>query len=388
MSTTNRRTKSNSSARSGVRGSPLPVRLVIVPTTSSIYQRDLARYRALSRRDPNADAWFVYAVTTTGVYCRPSCGARLPRPENTRYFANAAEAAKAGFRPCKRCRPEQPNTLQAERVRTARKLIEADATPVALSDLASRLGTSKYHLHRQFKKATGMTPRQYAAALRLERARRGLFEGEPVTEALYAAGYGSSGRFYAESGALGMPASSLARKGRGETIRSLVHTSSLGQVLIAATARGVCWVAFGESSQELEAELRGYFSEAQFAPSNRELKGYCRRVLSWIERGEIAADIPLHLVGTRFQLKVWEELQRLPPGRTTSYGELAKQLERPGAARAVGTAAGKNPVALLVPCHRLLRNDGGLGGYRWGVDRKQVLLEREAGTVDRKRRGS
>ena len=198
------------------------VRLVVVATPNSSYQRDLDRYRAVSRRDPNADACFVYAVTTTGVFCRPSCGARLPRPENTRYFVNAAEAAQAGFRASKRCRPEQAISAQAERVAAARKLLETDGSPLALGELASRLGTSKYHLHRQFKRATGMTPRKYAAALRLARARRGLLDGTPVTEALYAAGYGSSGRFYSESAALGMPAGSLARGARGETIRTLV----------------------------------------------------------------------------------------------------------------------------------------------------------------------
>ncbi len=356
-----------------------------MPTTNSSYQRDLDRYSAVRRRDPNADAWFVYAVTTTGVYCRPSCGARLPRPENTRYFADAAAATRAGFRACKRCHPERATTIRAERVAATRRLLEADATAIKLDELSNRLGTSKYHLHRQFKQATGMTPRQYAAALRLGRARQGLLEGAPVTEALYAAGYGSSGRFYAESGALGMRAGSIARAGRGETLRTLVQTSSLGHVLVAASPRGICWVALGEDAAELEAELRRHFKEARFEPPNRELRGYCRRILGWIERGEVAADLPLDLVGTRFQLRVWEELRRLPAGETMSYGALADQLEVPGAARAVGTAAGKNPVALLVPCHRLLRNDGAMGGYRWGLERKRALLEREAAASCRAR---
>jgi AraC family transcriptional regulator of adaptative response/methylated-DNA-[protein]-cysteine methyltransferase len=264
-------------------------------------------------------------------------------------------------------------------------LLEADGGALKLDDLAGRLGTSKYHLHRQFKQATGMTPRQYAAALRLARARRDLLEGAQVTEALYAAGYGSSGRFYAESGALGMRAGALTRAGRGETLRMLVQASSLGHVLVATTARGICWVALGKDPAALDAELRRHFSQARFAPPNRELRGYCRRILGWIERGEVAADLPLDLVGTRFQLKVWEELRRLPAGATTSYGELAKQLDCPGAARAVGTAAGKNPVALLVPCHRLLRNDGAMGGYRWGLERKRALLEREAAASRRAR---
>jgi len=352
-----------------------------VPTTDASYQRDQDRYRAVRRRDPNADACFVYAVTTTGVYCRPSCGARLPRPENTRYFANALEATRAGFRACKRCRPEQAAKPSATRVLAARRLIEADAAPVPLDELAQRLGTSKYHLQRQFKQETGMTPQQYGAALRLERARKGLLEGASVTEAMYAAGYGSSGRFYAESAALGMPAAALARGARGETIRMLVGASSLGQVLVAATARGVCWVALGNDAAKLEAELWQHFTEARPAPPNRALRAHVRRILGWIERGEVADDLPLDLVGTRFQLRVWEELRRLPPGKTASYGELARKLEHPGAARAVGTAAGKNPVALLVPCHRLLRNDGAMGGYRWGVERKRTLLEREAARV-------
>lgn len=357
-------------------------------TPNSSYQYDLDRYRAVSRRDRNADPCFVYAVTTTGVYCRPSCGARRPRPENTRYFVTAAEAEQAGFRACKRCRPDQAESTQAERVAAARQLLETHEAPMPLGELASRLGTSKYHLHRQFKRATGMTPRKYAATLRLARARRGLLEGASVTEALFAAGYGSSGRFYSESTALGMPAGSLARGGRGETIRSLVVRSSLGHVLVAATLRGICWVSLGQDAAALEAELHRHFGQARFAPPNRELRGYCRRILGWVERGEVATDLPLDLVGTRFQLRVWEELRRLPAGRTTSYGELAKQLECPGAARAVGTAAGKNPVALLVPCHRLLRNDGTVGGYRWGVERKRALLEREATAKTKNRQSS
>jgi len=357
-----------------------------VPTTSPSFQRDPDRYRAVARRDASADAWFVYAVTTTGIYCRPSCGARRPRPENTRYFANAGEAARAGFRPCKRCRPEQAIKPQAARVAAARRLIEEDAAPLALDELARRLGTSKYHLHRQFKQETGMTPRQYRTALRLTRTRQGILDGASVTEAMYAAGYSSSGRFYAESGALGMTASALARQAHGETIRALLLASSLGQVLVAATARGICWVALGKDASELETELCRHFSQAHFAPPNRELRSFGQRILGWIERGDVAADLPLDLVGTRFQLRVWEELRRLAPGETTSYGDLAHKLERPGAARAVGTAAGKNPVALLVPCHRLLRNDGALGGYRWGLERKRTLLEREATARDRTRK--
>ena len=356
-----------------------------MPNTISSYPRDTDRYRALRARDPQADLCFVYAVTTTGIYCRPSCGARLPRPENTRYFADAEAAEAEGFRACKRCHPRAATPPIALRIVAARQLLEREDEPLALTDLAKTLGTSKYHLHRQFKRETGMTPGQYRAAVRLQRARRGLLGGASVTEALYAAGYASSGRFYAESQALGMPARSVARAAAGETIRSVALPSSLGQVFVAATARGVCWVALGDDAAALEAEFRGHFRNACFEPANRALLGFARSILGFIDRGDVAEDLPLDLMGTRFQLKVWEELRRLRPGDTTSYGKLARKLAAPGAVRAVGTACGQNPLAVIVPCHRVLRQDGALGGYRWGLDRKRELLEREAVRRKKKR---
>lgn len=349
------------------------------PNQTGPYPSDRARFRALSSRDARADAHFVYAVVTTGVYCRPSCGARLPRPEHVRYFEASAQAEQAGYRACKRCRPGAASQADREQqlVARARRLLEQAETRLPLAELALQLGTSKFHLHRLFKRHTGFTPRQYAAAHRLSKARRQLVRGQEVTRAIHEAGYSSPSRFYADSGALGMPASKLRARGAGQALRFAHATSKLGNVLVATTQRGVCWVALGSDRSALERELIEHFARASSVAADRRVRALARQVASWIDAGQ-GPELPLDLLGTSFQLRVWKALRDTPPGSTLSYGELAEKLGMPGAARAVGKACGDNTVAVLVPCHRVLRKDGSLGGYRWGLERKRALLEREA----------
>lgn len=342
------------------------------------YESDAERYRAVEASDPRADQSFVYAVITTGVYCRPSCAARRPLRQNVVYFTTAAQAEAAGYRPCKRCKPQASEAKHRDDlIEHALQLLEqADSSP-ALDELAQTLGLSKSHLHRVFKQATGMTPHQYVAALRLAKARERLEQGASVTEAIYDAGYSSSSRFYADSPALGLSPSDLRRFGAGRTIGFTASMSSLGCVLCAATDRGLCWVALGDDSAELERELRRRFAKANVVRDDETVQSLAQVVVAWIEQQPPSSSVPLDLLGTRFQLRVWQALRALAPGQTVTYGELASQLGVPGAARAVGTACGQNPVAVVVPCHRVIRHDGELGGYRWGLERKRELLRRE-----------
>jgi len=343
---------------------------------------DLDRYHALRTRDGRAEGRFFYAVATTGVYCRPTCAARLPRPENVAFYRTSQEAEAAGFRPCKRCRPrELPHAQRlAQVVEAARRLLESSEAPPRLAALAARVGLSAHYLHRLFKKQVGMTPRQYAAARRLARFGAELRDGSDVTTAIYAAGYSSSSRFYeAESGALGMLPAEVARGGRGVEMRATVARCSLGRVLVAATARGVSAIAFGDSDAVLLEELRARFPHALIRSSDAALDALATRVVQMVDDDSagVAGDLPLDLMGTAFQQKVWRALRDIPRGATASYADVARAIGAPGAVRAVGTACGKNPVAVAVPCHRVVRQDGALGGYRWGLARKQALLAKE-----------
>lgn len=344
------------------------------------FEDDRARLAAVRRRDASADGRFFYAVTTTGVYCRPSCAARPARAENVRFYETRDRAERAGFRPCKRCKPERESaTEDRDRVLSlVRERLERTDAPVSLAELAEAAQLSPYHLHRVFKKHVGMTPREYAAAVRLARASSELRDGASVTQAIYEAGYSSSSRFYeAGSGALGVSPRELRSGGAGVQVRSVVKRCSLGKVLIAATRRGVCLIAFGEREAELHADLRERFPKAELQPSDAELEALAQKVVGVIDRSELAPDLPLDLVGTAFQQRVWRALREIPAGETRSYAQIAKKVGSPGAVRAVGSACGKNPVAVVVPCHRVVREDGELGGYRWGLERKKALLERE-----------
>jgi len=340
---------------------------------------DAARYQAIRNRDPRADGQFYYGVVTTGVYCRPTCAARLARPENVRFHFTAEEAERAGFRPCKRCRPRAPSQAQrqARLVDRARALLESAESPVPLAELAAGAGLSPAHFHRLFKKQTGLTPQEYAAARRLRRFDEAVRAGSTVTAAIYEAGYGSSGRFYEAGGALGMTPSQLRRGARGLRVRALSRPCSLGHVLVAATERGVCAIAFADEAEPLAEELRRRFPEAEIEPGDDRVAELAAAVVAAIDGSAPAAEVPLDLLGTAFQQRVWRALRDIPRGATVSYAELARRIGAPRAVRAVGTACGANPVAVLVPCHRVLRGDGALGGYRWGLARKKALLARE-----------
>jgi AraC family transcriptional regulator of adaptative response/methylated-DNA-[protein]-cysteine methyltransferase len=354
------------------------------PATAAMkpFDGDDARYDAIRRRDPRAEGRFYYGVVTTGVYCRPTCSARLALRANVRFHDTPEAAERAGFRPCQRCRPREPSPVERRLrlVEQARALLESAETPVKLADLAAGAGLSPFHFHRLFKDHVGMTPREYAAAARMRRFGQAVRDGRStVTAAFYQAGYSSSSRFYEAGGrgALGMPPAALKRGGDGLQIRATVRRCSLGQVLVAATAKGVCAVMFDDDARALPGELRRRFPRATVAPADEALERLATAVVELVDRAGLAADIPLDLLGTAFQQRVWRALREIPRGTTVTYAELARRIGAPAAARAVGTACGANPVAVAVPCHRALRGDGGLGGYRWGLARKKALLARE-----------
>ncbi|MCB1884485.1 MAG: bifunctional DNA-binding transcriptional regulator/O6-methylguanine-DNA methyltransferase Ada [Geminicoccaceae bacterium] len=342
---------------------------------------DAARREAVRRRDPAADGRFVYAVATTGVYCRPSCPSREARRENVAFYADAAAARRAGYRPCLRCRPDGGTAAErhAEAVAAACRAIDAAEAEPRLADLAVGAGMSPHHFHRTFKRLTGVTPKGYAAARRAERLRDGLAGAETVTAAFHDAGYGGSGRFYAEAPAvLGMTPSAYRDGGAKARIRYAIAACSLGHILVAATETGVCAIRFGDDREGLEAELRARFPNADLAPGDAGFARTVAAVTGFVERPEAPLDLPLDVRGTAFQRRVWEALRRIPPGATASYADVAAVIGAPKAVRAVAGACAANPVALAIPCHRVVRGDGALSGYRWGVARKRALLEREA----------
>jgi AraC family transcriptional regulator of adaptative response/methylated-DNA-[protein]-cysteine methyltransferase len=340
-----------------------------------------ARLRAVRARDPRADGRFVFAVITTGVYCRPSCSARAPRPENVRFFATPAAAEAAGFRACKRCQPRGSSLDERHRalVGAARAHIEGADARVPLSLLAARAGMSAFHFHRVFTRHTGMSPAAYAAAHRL-RAFTRLAPARPsVTAAVYDAGYASAGRFYdGPSGALGLAPVALRRGGDGLRIHTAVRRAKLGHVLVAMTDRGVCAILLGDDPAAVQRELRARFPRAALLPAGRAQGAIVAAVVALVDGAPAAPDsFPLDLLGTAFQQRVWRALRALPAGATITYAALARALGLPRAARAVGAACAANTLAVAVPCHRVLREDGALGGYRWGLARKQALLARE-----------
>jgi len=359
-----------------------PSRIPVILTTNS-YSQPEARWRAVLDRDSRADGQFWFSVATTGVYCYPSCPARRPRRTNVAYHDSAAAAERAGFRPCKRCRPDLPPrpARHAQAVSAACRTIETAERSPPLRQLADAAGLSPHHFHRVFKQITGVTPKQYATAHRAERVRQGLSAGKSVTDSIYDAGYASSSRFYASAaGDLGMKPSTFAKGGAGERIRWEVAESAVGPTLVAATERGVCAILFGASRAAVFGELKSRFPCAQLEPAepNSEFAGWVARAMALIDDPHRAADLPIDVAGTAFQRRVWAVLRQIPPGATTTYSELAKQIGRPKAARAVAGACAANPVAVAIPCHRVLASDGSLSGYRWGKQRKQALLDRES----------
>jgi AraC family transcriptional regulator of adaptative response/methylated-DNA-[protein]-cysteine methyltransferase len=339
------------------------------------------RWAAIRARDRHADGTFWYSVRTTGVYCRPSCGARLPRPENVGFHASREAAERAGFRPCKRCRPDQAPLAerQAGRIAEICRHIENSESIPTLAELARRAGMSPWHFHRLFKSVTGLTPHGYASAHRARRVRAGLGRGRSVTDAVYDAGFNSSGRFYETADRmLGMKPASYRKGGAGADIRFAVGECSLGSILVARSERGVCAVMFGDDPDALTRELQDQFPRANLIGGDREFERLVARVVALVELPGQKVDIPLDIRGTAFQQRVWQALRRIPPGKTASYCELARRIGAPGSARAVAQACAANRIAVAIPCHRVVRIDGALSGYRWGVKRKQALLERES----------
>lgn len=343
--------------------------------TSTIEQMpadDAERWCAVLERDSAADGRFVYAVITTGVFCRPSCGSRRPRRENVRFFESAEAASAAGFRSCRKCFSDR--SLDALIAEACHILSDGEMRTV-WSDVAARLGVSDSYLHRRFREKVGMTPGAYARAQRAERFRGELVAGEPVASALYGAGYGSSGRAYERADAdLGMTPQQYRKGGQGVPINYSTTQCSLGWVLAARTDRGVCAVEIGESDSEVRRRLAERFPEAQLVESPSDLLG---DVVQLIEHPEHLSALPLDVRGTAFQHRVWSALRQIPIGTTATYSEIAERIGSPDAVRAVAGACAANPIAVIVPCHRVQRSDGGLGGYRWGIDRKKQLLERE-----------
>jgi AraC family transcriptional regulator of adaptative response/methylated-DNA-[protein]-cysteine methyltransferase len=334
---------------------------------------DAVAWAAVMRRDRRMDGRFVTGVLTTGIYCRPSCAARHPKRGNVRFFATGAEAEAAGLRPCLRCKPDEVAREDAALARAYWLLGETEETP-ALAALAAAVGYSPHHFHRLFKRATGITPAAYARRLRARRAEAALDGGARITDAIYDAGYSGPARFYAEAKArLGMTPSAWRDGGRGETIRWAIAGTDLGAMLLAATDKGICRLSFDED----EAELRRRFPKARIEPGGAGLAGLLRRAVAAVNAPEKPHDLPLDVQGTAFQEAVWRELTRIPPGETRTYAQLAAAVGRPAAVRAAGSANGANNVAVLIPCHRVIRTDGTLGGYAYGLARKDKLLERE-----------
>jgi AraC family transcriptional regulator of adaptative response/methylated-DNA-[protein]-cysteine methyltransferase len=340
-----------------------------------------ARWQAVLGRDRNADGRFVYAVRSTGVYCRPSCPSRKPRRDQVLFFAAPPGAESAGFRSCRRCHPEgDADDLRAAAAvaRACRAIESARGERLSLGRLAGEAGMSARHFHRTFRKLTGVTPRQYADACRLGRLKARLKDGQPLADATYGAGYGSSSRLYETAHAqLGMTPAAFRQGGHGHRLRYATAGCRLGRLLVAATDRGVSAVMLGDDADALAAGLRADYPRAEIQHDQEGLGPWLDAVLQAVEDGVPCSDLPLDVVGTAFQRRVWEELRRIPRGRTRSYAEVARRVGKPHAARAVARACATNPVAVVVPCHRVIGSDGSPTGYRWGVDRKLALLEAE-----------
>jgi len=350
------------------------------PNAVLSFLTDDDRWHAVSGRDPAADGAFYYSVRTTGVYCRPVCPSRLARRENVRFHDTTQDAERAGFRPCKRCRPNDASLAERQAAiveRACRAIEEADEVP-SLDRLAKSVGMSSSHFHRVFAAHTGITPKEYADAHRGRRVREQLSRSETVTEAIYAAGFESSGRFYASSTArLGMTPTAFRAGGDGTTIHFAAGECSLGSVLVAATDKGVCAILLGDDPDALARDLQDCFPSANLVGGDASFDDWVARVVGLVENPTLGLDLPLDIRGTAFQVRVWEALREIPVGSTASYAEIAAQVGRPRAARAVARACATNPIAIAIPCHRVVRTDESLSGYRWGVERKAQLLERE-----------
>lgn len=339
------------------------------------------RWASIVARDSSADRGFYYAVRTTGVYCRPSCGARLARPENVVFFSSCEDAELAGFRPCKRCKPNQATRAEqnAEKIEKACRIIENSEGVPSLSALAKCAGMSPFYFHRQFKAATGLTPGQYASAQRDHRIRQRLPHSASVTEAIYDAGFNSNSRFYERSNeVLGMTPTSFREGGKGTDIRFAIAESSLGSILAAQSEKGVCAILIGDDPKALVRDLQDRFPKANLIGHAPGYEKVMSAVVNLVENPRLTLDLPLDIRGTAFQQRVWKALQQIPVGSTATYTDIARKIGAPKSFRAVAQACGANQLAVVIPCHRVIRNDGSLSGYRWGVERKRSLLSYEA----------
>ena len=336
-------------------------------------------WTAFERRDRSWDGRVIGAVRTTGIYCKPSCPARRPRRENVEFFLEAAAARAAGYRPCLRCKPDEVGRDRGAVARAIRLIEEAEEAP-SLAELAAAVGYAPHHFQRLFTRDVGVSPAQYARALRAKRAQTELKEDKSVTDAIYDSGYSAPSRFYADAKErLGMTPSAWRDGGRGETIRWTVVSSALGPLLVAATAKGICRLTFEDD----ERSLRRIFPNATLVQDEGSMGELVAGALAAVERPSTAPELPIDVAGTAFQEAVWRELRKIPPGETRSYAQIAAAVGKPGAVRAAGSANGANHVAVLIPCHRVVRSDGSLGGYGGGIDRKRKLLEAEQATAQR-----
>ena len=342
---------------------------------------DPKMWEAVRTRDSSADGRFVYAVSSTGIYCRPTCPSRRPAPHRVAFFTGAVEAEAAGFRACKRCLPDQetPRTGLVRRVcRYIQEQSERSGPVPTLAELGRAFGSSPSHLQRVFKEATGVTPRQYASAWRLDRFKANIKDGQDISTALYEAGFGSPSRLYETSEEqMGMSPGAYRKGGKGMNIYHTVVDCPMGRLLVAATDKGVCSVKLGSSGQALEQHLLAEFPSANHQPDGGHLAIWAAEILSYLDGEKTGLDLPLDIQATAFQQQVWRMLRTIPYGETRTYQQVAQTLGKEKSSRAVGTACGANPVALVIPCHRVLRKDGGLGGYSWGLERKKSLLEME-----------
>ncbi len=343
-----------------------------------------SRWQAVVSREPAADGEFFYSVRTTGVYCRPTCASRLALRKNVRFYTTCEDAEKAGFRPCKRCKPTGKSVIAhhaAAVAQACRAIEDADEMP-RLDELADSVGMSRYHFHRVFKKQTGLTPKAYAAAHRSRRVRHELTQSPTVTGAIYGAGFNSNSRFYeASKGMLGMTPKAFQTGGSGTIIRFAVGESWLGSILVAASDKGICAILLGDNPDELVHDLEDRFPEAQILGGDADFEQLVARVVGFVQMPSIGLDLPLDIRGTAFQQRVWEALRQIPTGSTASYAEIAAKIGQPKSTRAVAQACAANALAVAIPCHRVVRTDGSLSGYRWGVERKGKLLRREQGEI-------
>ena len=350
-------------------------------TKSSFWITDDARWQAIVERNQAADDHFVYAVRTTGVYCLPSHAARLPKRENVEFFATPETAEQQGYRPSKRLRRGQP-TLEknhAEKIAAACRYIEQHDEVISLAAIAEHVGISRFHFHRLFKATTGLTPKAYASAHRNQRLRAGLSESESVTTAIFDAGFNSNSRFYETSAAmLGMTPKTWKAGGKGARIYFALAICSMGDILVAQSEKGICAILLGDDASLLLQDLQDKFPQAELVGGDKQFEQLISQVIGFIEAPEIGLNLPLDIRGTAFQQRVWQALRDIPVGTTVSYTDIAQRIGSPSAVRAVAGACAANMLAVVIPCHRVVKNDGTLSGYRWGIERKRALLNKES----------